>query len=567
MTSIPITEPAPRRAKFLTALDTKAITRPVLLSCALAGAAVVVVLAVFARVMCEGIGHDEHIYVGAGALIGRYALYQEVSYVHLPNLPILLHAILGDSPGYHFLAARLLIFVCWVAFLFAFAALCWRLSKSVLITSLALLLVVTNPLLIDQPAMLVATALFPICLATFGFLFFVLATERAAKRTVYVFLCGIFLSLAIGFKANYIIVVPPFVVAAFLLPRSLSVSDRLRRMVLPMGLGGLVAGLPALYYLLVHTDAFLFDTFEYFTGPHRAYWSEPARAATVTGLSLPSRILFAYRLWGTGATVVILVGIFYCLAVFAMARDRKAAWRQLTTYPILVALALTVLGVLISFIVKPAFPQYYMPPIPFTILLAVCLLAVMTTEQRLHARPLIAALAAGAFVLGAPQLLQDLPRLAKPSTWTGLQVHDTARRIREHLNLEGRRPRLATLSPIYAVDAGLDIYPQLASGPFYYRIGDYLTAEQRAAYNITSPSTIGELFDAAPPDAILVGHEGELDDPLEAYALSHGYIKVTEPLGADRYGDSILYVHPASAAPATNASQSMLAGGIITVMR
>ncbi|WP_026622957.1 hypothetical protein M728_003936 (plasmid) [Ensifer sp. WSM1721] len=487
--------------------------------------------------------------MGAGALIDRFTLYQEISYAHLPNLPILLSMVVGDSPGYHFLAARFTVFLCWMALLWAFGALSWRLSKSLPITTLAILLLLTNPLFIGRAPMLVASHIFPVCLATFGFLFFVLAMERERRRSFYVFLCGASLSLAVGFKANYVIVIPPFVVAAFLLPRSLRLSDRLWRVVLPMGLGGLVAGLPTIYYFLAHTDAFLFNTVEYFTGPHRTYWNEPARAATVTGLSLHSQIIFAYRLWGAGASVIILVGLCYCFAAFALLRDRTAAWRQLSVYPIPITLALTALGVLISFVTKPAFPQYYMPPIPFMILLIVCLLAAMTAEQRQHARPLIVALAVGAFLLGAPQLLQDLPKLARPSTWTGIQVHNTAMRIREHLTIDARRPRIATLSPSYAIDAGLEIYPQLASGPFFFRIGDYLSAEERAAYNITSPSTIHVLFDAAPPDAILIGHEGEFDEPLKAYALAHGYVRVAEPIGTDRYGDSILYVRPVGSAP------------------
>ncbi|MDK1374232.1 MULTISPECIES: hypothetical protein [unclassified Sinorhizobium] len=553
MTSTSGDQSIPRQAGSLpAALGLNVAGRSVPLWCALSGAAALLGLAIFARVMSEAIGHDEQIYMGAGALIDRYTLYQDVSYAHFPNLPILLSLVVGDSPGYHFLAARFTVFLCWMAFLGAFGALSWRLSKSLPITVLAILLIVSNPLFIDHAPMLVASHLFPVCLATFGFLFFVLAMERERRRSLYVFLCGASLSLAVGFKVNYVIVVPPFVVAAFLLPRSLKASDRLRRVVVPMALGGLIAGLPSIYYFLTHTDAFLFNTVEYFTGPHRAYWNEPARASTVTGLSLRSRIIFAYQLWGTGASVVILVGLCYCFAALALSRDRSAAWRQLAVYPVPITLALTALGVLISFVVKPAFPQYYMPPIPFMILLLVCLLAAMTAEQRQHARPLIAALAVSAFLLGAPQLLQDLPKLAAPSTWTGIQVHNTATRMREHLGTNAGRPRVATLSPIYAIDAGLEIYPQLASGPFFFRVGDYLSPEQRAAYNITSPSTVHVLFDAAPPDAILIGHEGELDEPLKAYALAHGYVRVPEPIGTDRYGGSILYVRPVGSAPAAS---------------
>ena len=547
MTAIGDTGRIPRsmasRAAILDASSTGTSIRVVLL---LIAGSLLLLAAIFSRVMNEEIGHDEQLYVGVGALMDQFALYRQISYGHLPNLPIALNLVIGDGPGYHFLAARLLVFGCWIATLFALAATSWLLSRSVAITSLAVLLLTTNPLFIERSGALVATHLFPVCFAIFGFMFFVLAMQSDRWRALFMFGCGLSLAVAAGFKANYAVVIPPFVVSALLLPLHLKAGQRLLHMVVPLAVGGLIGGTPTLYFLLASPDAMLFDTVEYFTGPHRLYWGAPENAGGVEGLSLPSRLLYGYRIWGAGATVVIVVGILYGVAMLASSSSLREARQRLGGYPVLLAASLSVLGVLISFAVAPAFPQYYMPPIPFAILLVVALLAALDGRERLQAQPGIVALALGTLLLGAPQLMQDLPKIASPAAWTGLKVHKTATHLRA-VALQGSEvvPRVATLTPIYAIEAGLDVYPELASGPFYYRVGDYLTAEQRQAYGITSPLTIGRLLEKDPPQAVLVGQEGVLDVPLERFAMDNGYRRIPEPLGRNRYGESVLFLRPA----------------------
>ncbi len=511
----------------------------------LIGAAVVLLLALFARVMSEALRHDEQIYLPIASLFGRYALYQDMSYAHLPNLPILLHGFLFATGGeYQFLAARFVVFLCWVGLLYAFTSVAWRLSRSIAATVLAVLLIVTNTLFVDYAGMIVAAHLFPICFAVFAFLFFLIAMESDRVRPGYVFLCGLFLAIAAGFKANYVIVIPPFAVAAFLVPRSLPFKRRLVAVVLPMVLGGIIGGLPSIYYLATHTNAFVFDVLDYFLGPHPAYWNEPANAVEAKGLSLPARVIYGYRLWSTGSALLIAVTGIYCVAFALASPEPRAQLRRMTSWPMLLCLALTILGILVAFVPKPSFPQYFMPPIPFAILLLMCLIGAQTDEQRSRSRPILIAVGIASLVAGGPALFADLPRLAKPASWEGMRIHRTAARIHEALDFSGGKPRVATLAPIYAIEAGADVYPELASGPFYYRIGDYLSADQRRSYRITSPRTIGELLGRQPPDAVLVGHEGVLDEPLERFALAHGYRRVDRSIGHDRYGETRLYVRP-----------------------
>ena len=515
----------------------------------------VVLLCLFARVMSEPLRHDEHIYFAAAVLLGEFTLYQDISFSHLPNLPILLRGFMEVVGGdYLFLTARFFAFFCWVAFIPAFFLLCWELSKNLAIALLCVLLLVTNTLIVDHVGMLVAAHLLPICLASYGFLFFLRAVHEQRFSSSLMVLSGIFLSLAVGTKSNYIIVIPPFVIAAFCLPGSMPFSRRLMRGVLPLALGGIIGGLPTLYYLVGHTDVFLFNVLDFHLGPHRSYWSEPANAASVTGLTLGERIVYAYRLWGSGSSVLLLVAVVYFAALLFIdnVKEQTASSRR-DYWPVLVTLALTVLGALICFVIKPSFPQYYMPPLPFAIILIAALAGLLTKTQRVAVHPLVMAIALSTLMLGGPKLAQSLPNLLAPSTWTGVKVQQTAVAMRGAIGDRSEGKALvATLAPIYALEAGFDVYPELASGPFYYRIGDYLSEEDRQRYQVTSPSTVDGLLDQQPPVAILVGHEGALDAPLIDYAHARGYVLVDAPIGRDRYGESMLYLKPRVPARTSN---------------
>src|SRR3546814_14759368 len=70
-----------------------------------------------------------------------------------------------------------------------------------------------------------------------------------------------------------------------------------------------------------------------------------------------------------------------------------------------------------------------------------------------------------AFVAGASRLAADLTKLGTPREWTGLSVHETATRIGGLVRLHGGRGKLATVSPVYALEGGLQVFPELAAGP------------------------------------------------------------------------------------------------------
>nr|WP_310524346.1 hypothetical protein [Polymorphobacter sp.] len=494
-------------------------------------------LGLFARIMAYPLRHDEQMYLPVGALLSDGALYQDYGFNNLPNLPLLLHLVFtGSGTEHYLLTGRLVIFAGWLLAALAMALIVHRATGSGTAVVLAVLALFTSPPLLGPAGMTVTNNFLPIPFALLGTHFFIAGLDRPHPHRAALVISGLCLAVAAGFKANYIFLAPPFAIAALLLPRHLPVAHRLTTVILPLTLGAIVGALPLLILAAPDPDAFIAHVLNYHRGPHMAYWQANPSVDGPKIMSLGGKVQLAESIWFGGATLLILLSCA-CLA-FAGGLRRDAAK---PLWPVLLVAALTLGAALVSFVPTPAFPQYYVAPIPFGIALTALLYGRLDPHRRAAAAPFLQAAAALMLLLGAPRLLADLPQLARPSHWAGNQAHAAGHDIAAAMNAVGP---LATLAPLYALEAGQKIYPELAAGPLVYRVGDLIPQHDRRYYRMVSPTTIGALLAANPPAAILIGYEGDLDTPLKAFAVAHGYRPVTFPSLHTRNGDGILYVRP-----------------------
>jgi hypothetical protein len=129
-----------------------------------------------------------------------------------------------------------------------------------------------------------------------------------------------------------------------------------------------------------------------------------------------------------------------------------------------------------------------------------------------------------------------------------LQIHAAGQSIRREVTARGHAGgRVATLGPVYAVEGGLDTYPEFISGPFLYRVGHLLDDYQRRTFVATDSSTVTPLLESDPPAAVLVGlyPRNSWERPMEQYAVAHGYelVPITGFVDGKRAGLR-LYVRP-----------------------
>jgi len=504
-------------------------------------------IALFARIMSYPLRHDEQFYLPAGQYLNLWSLYQDINFTHLPNLPLLLNAIFA-LPGVesHLLFGRLLVFGIWALASYALYATarfagCGK-ATAVLLSAMLVL----NPLLLGPAGMLVTNNFIPVPFALLGLLLFLKGCSTSSPSIRLNFLSGICLSLAIGFKANYVFLVPPIAIAALLVPPNLGFMTRIARVALPVVAGAILAGLPTLYYFASDPTGFLAHVVSFHQSAHVEFWTANGADEGPVALSFIGKMLLAQSVWLAGGTLLILL-LALTLAITTLVPARDAAEEEDAKHwwPVILTAGLVLGAGLVSFLPTPAFPQYYAPPIAFGLVLCALLYGRLSTAARTQVVPVMAA----AFLLtaagGLPILLPDLPKLARPSKWTGNSVDRAADNIRWLMAEQPGSGPLLTLAPIYAAEAHLPLYQELALGPFIYRAVDYIPPEKRQFFrHVASPRTLEDILVQTPPKAVLVGSEEQLDQPLEAWAIRNGYRPVRVALGDKRKKFGTLYLAP-----------------------
>jgi hypothetical protein len=172
----------------------------------------------------------------------------------------------------------------------------------------------------------------------------------------------------------------------------------------------------------------------------------------------------------------------------------------------------------------PTFQQYFFSALPFAIL-SVGLMC--QSIRPVWGATVMAALALVSIV-GAPEPLRSLGILTTPSRWTPMKAHDIGTSILPVVS----QGTIVTLAPIYPLEAGLTVFPELATGPFAYRVGTLMSAEERRRQRILDVDDMGSVIGERKPAALLLGFEPEeLEEPLAQYAQQQKYRYAQLPSG------------------------------------
>ena len=186
-----------------------------------------------------------------------------------------------------------------------------------------------------------------------------------------------------------------------------------------------------------------------------------------------------------------------------------------------VAALLPLVFLVIAYIPPTMWLQYLAMPVPFlAIALAYPLLALRRQEPP-HGSPAdsamlalpVAAVSVDLRVSGRA-VPSDVFALV-PEKWEPVRLH----RVSRDLARQVKEPKLVlTLGPLYPLEGGCDIYPELSSGSIVYRIADRMTPQERQITHTVGPETLDEMVKDRPPAAVIVGVEPQrftfLEEPL-----------------------------------------------------
>ncbi len=509
------------------------------------GTVLLLLIAIFARMMTYRINRDEQLYAPPALLLDQLDLYRDFFYNHVPGSAWLFYCVkLALGTDHLLFAARMSVFAAWILIAVSVAWVTIKLTRSITMTLFAVILVLSNDLLLTVAGMAGTNNFLPLPFAYLGMGLFVLAVSDERSRPLMIGASGICLATAASMKANAVAFIPPVAVAALFLPSGLDILTRVRRVLLPLAVGGLIGSLPVLIYFISDPELFLAHVVGFHTGPHVAYWSAQPDAAENVAMAAGAKIRLAFLVWNSGSNLLLIFTAVTFLIVLARDNAPDGMLRTILSGPIILVSAAMAIAVVLSFVPTPSFPQYFAPPIICFALLFALLYDKLSADAKTQVRPVLIAASIVMVAVNLPRLAPGLPRLASPETWTVSRVHESGQKIARLMSGAGVDGKVATLAPIYPLEAGLAVYPELATGQFAFRVAEFTDPELLTHFRTTSPKTIRALFEADPPAAILVGFEPELESPMINYAEQNGYLK-SEDLGLqDRYGVGVLYLRP-----------------------
>lgn len=101
-------------------------------------------------------------------------------------------------------------------------------------------------------------------------------------------------------------------------------------------------------------------------------------------------------------------------------------------------------------------------------------------------------------------MLLRLSRISRPQSWIPMRVHQ----ISEEVARKTKEPKLiVTLGPLYALESGCDIYPELSSGWEGCKIANALSASKREATHTLNAKAFKEMLGERPPSCIIINRD------------------------------------------------------------
>ena len=475
--------------------------------------------------------HDEHQFMASAFMLARYGLhpYHDFAYFQMPNL-VYLYAPFFLSP-YPFLLARLFVGLCAFAIcLTVFLTGRSLFAPSQSLTSLivpasCVLLLIHSPLFRYTSSFVWNHTPSTLC-ALLAFL--ALCQGLRGKRPMpCFFVSGVILAVAIGMRLTFAPLVLPFLLAIVALAPDTSRSARLNA--IAFGVGGLLGSIPAITFFFADHKAFLFGNVGY------------ARLNTLYRQEMlwPVAMTFAGKLdqlkdsvfQKPGDLLVLLVALC-SLALFTVDKVRSGRRARFEIVFLLVLMPFVYLGCMAP---TPAWYQYFFASLPFLILL--CLYALSGLRGSPSEEPaglLFGVAALVSLVYGSPFINDsNVLDIVRPQSWRPVVLHRQAERIRDYVDSEAGDDTVLTLSPLYAIEAGLPIYREFVTGPFAWRVSHLLSAQDAANRGLPLPTRIEFFLEERRPRAILTGTEDnpQLEMPIVKAAREVGYRPMVTSMG------------------------------------
>ena len=512
---------------------TTRFSRPLLV----AAAGVLLVIWYVLIVLGRPLSHDEHMYIAAGALLRDRVLYKDFAYLQTPYLPYVYRGLFALLPAADWwLAARLVSLAAGIVAIGCVWRIGRKASASPAVAVLAAGLFATHHLtLFVMPLARNHLPALACVLAAYGCWLSATYSPRASRWN---FAAGILGGCAIGLKLTS----APMVIALLGLSfwnNAASKSFRPAALAFSSQLLGIALALAPACIILRAADweVVRFDNYGY----HQVNAKCRAAMGEITALGFDRKLRSAgeFIIRGSGACTLVVLVLGLGVALSKESPPPSDPVRKTILVSAWIMLAAALFAALAP---TPLQRDYLVPASAFLVIL----ISAYFPHQRFECISRLRHLAYGFTVISVLVAVITSARHIRHVFDNRNLTPLTLKRITHEIagtlqNQTHSPPRLVTLAPIIPLAAGLEIYPELATGPFLYRVGDEISPATLNRCGGMSASQLESLLDRWPPDGVLIGYEPDLDEPLRQYAETHNYTQAPETIAGGQ-----LYVRPAT---------------------
>jgi len=469
-------------------------------------------LVIFADSMTKPLGRDEQVYCTAGVLMAQgKMIYSDFSYPsQMPYHPLLYAALFRILNTTHFLlVARIFSCFCDVLVVVCIVGIYRRIFSSFPISAsllgiLAAVLYVFNPF-VDYANGFAWNNDVVILSVLLSFWLFISVDFKDKSGYWRVAVIAALLTLATCMRATLALVQLLFFV--FLLSRPADSIKQKFKTILSFLISAAVVAVWPLWTIAQAPRAFFLNLFR--VSILNDEWVHQS------GMFHSKLDMILLILATPSCLALIWIAIFLCGIVTWKRRELTIS----NTQNLLLAVLLACVFFIIALAMPITWEQHLAPPVPFIVIsFAFPLLYLRKLDSGAgpskHFKPacVLVIACAVAVVVSYPIVLQRIPKLFRPQSWTPVQLH----RISEDIAKKTKSPKLIlTLAPLYALEGRCDIYTELSAGSFVYRVADSMTASDLETVKAVGPKTLKALLEKSPPSAVILDVElGFLEDQL-----------------------------------------------------
>lgn len=476
----------------------------------------VLCLAVLAGSMSKKVGRDEQMYCTAGVLMSQgKMIYRDFSYPSQMPCHALLYAVIFRLSGtsHYLLAGRMVSVVCNIAVILCIVGVYRSIFKSFSASGMVLglaaaVLYIFNPF-VDYSNGYAWNHDVVMACVILSFWLYITMDFKGKLQYGRLAAIGVLLTLAACMRITTVLVELVFLGALLKEPAN-SLTERFYRLLPFFTAAAVVLAWPV--WIVSNAP--------------QAFYLNLIKIPTLYGQWLAGigMVHNKYHLMTAGFTTpgyIVLFGMVVYLSISTLVLRRRV--KISNGRNLCLAGMLVVTFIVIMLIPPTMWRQYLAMPVPFLVIaLAYPLLSLrkMGDNCGIPGHFKIACILTAVCVLVAvvsnPVVLSRIPVAFAPQTWEPVEMHKIARDIGQRVKVP---KRVLTLGPLYALEAGCDIYPELSAGAIIYRVGDFLTPAERALTHTVGCETLKEILENAEPSAVILGAEPAyfafLEEPLK----------------------------------------------------